>query len=81
MKAFAKQLEEGLVVIRELKALPTIKELISSSTSEQIEKVYLAKVRSCCVLFDFSNDNNTHMEEKDIKRKTLLELINFMELP
>lgn len=39
------------------------------------------KVRSCCVIFDFSNDNTLYLEEKDIKRKTLMELINFLELP
>ncbi len=67
MKAFNKQLEEGLNVIRELKSLPTLKDLLSNSTPEQIEEIYVVKVRSCCILFDFSNDNNKHLEEKDIK--------------
>lgn len=33
------------------------------------------------MVFDFSNDNDKYLEEKDIKRKTLLELINFLEMP
>ena len=33
------------------------------------------------MVFDFSGDNNTYLEEKDIKRKTLIELINFLESP
>jgi hypothetical protein len=32
-------------------------------------------------VFDFSNDNDQYLEEKDIKRKTLLELIQFLEQP
>ena len=81
MRAFNKQLEEGLLVIRELKQMPTLKDSIIASTPEQLEEIYIVKVKACSVLFDFSNDNNKHLEEKDIKRKTLLELIQFLELP
>ncbi|CDW73456.1 UNKNOWN [Stylonychia lemnae] len=81
MRAFLKQLEDGLKVMKELKNLPWLKDILANSTPEQIEEVFIVKIRSCCVLFDFSNDNNKHMEEKDIKRKILLELIAFLEQP
>eukprot|EP00347_Sterkiella_histriomuscorum_P002615 403367458 len=107
MREFRKQLEDGLVVIRELKSLPQLKDIISAHSQsnttdqnqlnnssqqnqnqnlpqdlqQQLEELYMVKIRSCCVLFDFSNDNNQYLEEKDIKRKTLLELIQYLEMP
>jgi hypothetical protein len=36
-------------------------------------------VEACAVIFDFSNDNSRLLEEKDIKRKILLELIQFLD--
>ena len=83
MKAFTSQLEEGLPLIHELKNNPlTFKDAITAGAlPENIEELFIKKVQACGVVFDFSNDNDQYLEEKDIKRKTLLELIQFLEQP
>lgn len=79
MKAFTQQLVNGVALIRELKAETcTLKD---AKNPQQLEELFLIKVKACEVVFDFSGDNNTYLEEKDIKRKTLIELINFLESP
>lgn len=81
MRAFTCQLDEGLPLIHELKANPlTFKDAITAGASnDNIEELFIKKVQACAVVFDFSNDNDRYLEEKDIKRKTLLELIQFLE--
>lgn len=66
--------------MRALKSLPNIKEVLISQPT-QVEDLFISKLIPCGVIFNFSNDNNSYLEEKDIKRKTLLELIQFFELP
>jgi hypothetical protein len=72
-------LESGLPLIRELKA--TSINLKDIKFTDDVEELFIKKLRACVVVFDFSNDNNKYLEEKDIKRKTLLELITFMDAP
>lgn len=83
MKAFTCQLEEGLPLIHDLKQNPlTFKDAITlGAPPESIEELFIKKVQACAVVFDFSNDNDRYLEEKDVKRKTLLELIQFLEQP
>ena len=55
--------------------------MTAGASPETVEELFITKVRACQVVFDFSNDNDRYLEEKDIKRKTLLEIINFLEMP
>ncbi|PKA57206.1 Serine/threonine protein phosphatase 2A 57 kDa regulatory subunit B' iota isoform [Apostasia shenzhenica] len=39
--------------------------------------LYISKLNLCCVIFDFS-DSNKNSTEKDIKRQTLIELVDYV---
>ncbi|KAI5444182.1 hypothetical protein KIW84_012705 [Lathyrus oleraceus] len=54
-------------------ALPGFQDVSSSEKANP----FIRKLNMCCVVFD-SNDSNKHLKEKDIKRQTLLELINYI---
>ncbi|KAJ7960349.1 Serine/threonine protein phosphatase 2A regulatory subunit [Quillaja saponaria] len=54
-------------------ALPSFRDVSSSEK----QGLFIRKLKMCCVLFDFS-DPATNLKEKDIKRQTLLELVDYM---
>ncbi|KAK1306544.1 Serine/threonine protein phosphatase 2A 57 kDa regulatory subunit B' iota isoform [Acorus calamus] len=50
-------------------------------TSTEKQNLFITKINLCCVVFDFSDTNpgnNGNTNEKDLKRQTLIELIDFM---
>ncbi|CAL5203441.1 unnamed protein product [Lathyrus oleraceus] len=54
-------------------ALPGFRDVSSSEKAN----LFIRKLNMCCVVFDF-NDSNKHLKEKDIKRQTLLELVDYI---
>ncbi|KAF6159119.1 hypothetical protein GIB67_032736 [Kingdonia uniflora] len=54
-------------------ALPSFREV---PTSEK-PNLFIRKLNMCCVVFDFS-DPSKNLKEKDIKRQTLLELVDYI---
>ncbi|TKY49996.1 Serine/threonine protein phosphatase [Spatholobus suberectus] len=54
-------------------ALPSFRDVPSSEKPN----LCIRKLHMCCVVFDF-NDPAKHLKEKDIKRQTLLELVDYI---
>ncbi|CAN1124227.1 Serine/threonine protein phosphatase 2A 59 kDa regulatory subunit B' gamma isoform [Linum perenne] len=54
-------------------ALPSFREV---PTSEK-QNLFIKKLQMCCVVFDFS-DPSKQLKEKDVKRQTLLELVDYV---
>ncbi|KAK4488788.1 hypothetical protein RD792_004577 [Penstemon davidsonii] len=54
-------------------ALPSFKDVPSSEK----QLLFIKKVKMCCVLFDFT-DPTKYLKEKEIKRQTLLELVEYI---
>lgn len=54
-------------------ALPGFRDVSSSEKPN----LFIRKLNMCCVVFDF-NDPTKHLKEKDIKRQTLLELVDYI---
>lgn len=54
-------------------ALPGFRDVPSSEK----QNLFIKKLNMCCVLFDF-NDPSKNLKEKDIKRQTLLELVDYI---
>ncbi|XVE78424.1 hypothetical protein DITRI_Ditri13aG0143800 [Diplodiscus trichospermus] len=54
-------------------ALPSFRDVPSSEK----QSLFLKKLNMCCVVFDFS-DPSKNLREKDIKRQTLLELVDYI---
>lgn len=54
-------------------ALPSFKDVPSSEK----QNLFLKKLNLCCVIFDFT-DPTKHLKEKEIKRQTLLELVDYV---
>lgn len=54
-------------------ALPGFRDVPSSEKPN----LFIRKLNMCCVVFDF-NDPVKHLKEKDIKRQTLLELVDYI---
>ncbi|KAK1389065.1 Serine/threonine protein phosphatase 2A regulatory subunit [Heracleum sosnowskyi] len=54
-------------------ALPGFREVPSSEK----HSLFIKKLNMCCVVFDF-NDASKNLKEKDIKRQTLLELVDYI---
>ncbi|KAL8131186.1 serine/threonine protein phosphatase 2A 59 kDa regulatory subunit B' zeta isoform-like [Apium graveolens] len=54
-------------------ALPSFRDVPSSEK----HNLFVKKLSLCCVVFDFS-DPSKNLEEKDIKRQTLLELVDYI---
>ncbi|KAI9116807.1 hypothetical protein K1719_012173 [Acacia pycnantha] len=54
-------------------ALPSFRDVPSSEK----QNLFLRKLNICCVVFDFS-DPAKNLKEKDIKRQTLLELVEYI---
>eukprot|EP01127_Copromyxa_protea_P018528 TRINITY_DN5853_c0_g1_i1.p1 TRINITY_DN5853_c0_g1~~TRINITY_DN5853_c0_g1_i1.p1 ORF type:complete len:638 (+),score=139.34 TRINITY_DN5853_c0_g1_i1:148-2061(+) len=59
-----------------LEPLPKIRSL---TTNAEKEAMFIRKIRQCCVVFDFTDVINlAQAEQKEIKRETLLELVEFV---
>ncbi|KAL5997346.1 hypothetical protein ACLOJK_008276 [Asimina triloba] len=54
-------------------ALPSFRDVPSSEK----QSLFIKKLNLCCVVFDFT-DPTKHLKEKDIKRQTLLELVEYV---
>uniref|UniRef100_A0A7N0TTZ2 Serine/threonine protein phosphatase 2A regulatory subunit n=1 Tax=Kalanchoe fedtschenkoi TaxID=63787 RepID=A0A7N0TTZ2_KALFE len=54
-------------------ALPSFRDVPSSEK----QNLFIKKLNLCCVVFDFS-DPSKNIKEKDIKRQTLLELVDYI---
>ncbi|KAK7316569.1 hypothetical protein RJT34_00131 [Clitoria ternatea] len=54
-------------------ALPSFRDVPSAEKPN----LFIKKLYMCCVVFDF-NDPAKHLKEKDIKRQTLLELVDYV---
>ncbi|KAF3431112.1 hypothetical protein FNV43_RR25842 [Rhamnella rubrinervis] len=54
-------------------ALPAFRDVPSSEK----QNFFIRKLNLCCVLFDFT-DPTEHLKEKEIKRQTLLELVDYV---
>ncbi|CAB4264202.1 unnamed protein product [Prunus armeniaca] len=54
-------------------ALPAFRDVPSSEK----QNLFMKKLNLCCVVFDFT-DPTKHLREKDIKRQTLLELVDYV---
>ncbi|XP_057509111.1 serine/threonine protein phosphatase 2A 59 kDa regulatory subunit B' gamma isoform-like isoform X1 [Actinidia eriantha] len=54
-------------------ALPSFRDVPSSEK----HNLFIKKMKMCCVMFDFS-DPSKNLKEKDIKRQTLLELVDYI---
>lgn len=52
-------------------ALPSFRDVPSAEK----QSLFIRKLNMCCVVFDFS-DHTKHLKEKDIKRQTLVELVD-----
>ncbi|CAF2061073.1 unnamed protein product [Rotaria magnacalcarata] len=57
----------------ELEALPLLKE----TTADQQEKLFVAKLKQCCVIFDFA-DCVSDLKSKEIKRACLNEIVDYI---
>ncbi|XVE72434.1 hypothetical protein DITRI_Ditri11bG0039200 [Diplodiscus trichospermus] len=54
-------------------ALPSFRDVPSSEK----QNLFLRKLSMCCVIFDFS-DSSKNLREKEIKRQTLLEVVDYI---
>ncbi|KAM3852889.1 serine/threonine-protein phosphatase 2A 56 kDa regulatory subunit gamma isoform 2-T2 [Vipera latastei] len=59
---------------RELQKLPALKDVPSG---EQ-EKLFIQKLRQCCVLFDFVSDPLSDLKWKEVKRAALSEMVEYI---
>lgn len=63
----------GSMVVAPYEALPGFRDVSSSEK----QNLFVRKLNLCCVVFDFS-DPTKNLKEKDIKRQTLLELVDYI---
>ncbi|KAK6919319.1 Protein phosphatase 2A, regulatory B subunit, B56 [Dillenia turbinata] len=54
-------------------ALPSFRDVPNSEK----QSLFIRKLNMCCVVFDF-NDASENLKEKDVKRQTLLELVEYI---
>ncbi|KAM7509229.1 hypothetical protein LguiA_019682 [Lonicera macranthoides] len=54
-------------------ALPSFRDVPNSEK----QNLFIRKLNLCCVLFDFT-DSTKHLKEKEIKRQTLVELVDYV---
>ncbi|XP_058018703.1 serine/threonine-protein phosphatase 2A 56 kDa regulatory subunit gamma isoform isoform X2 [Ahaetulla prasina] len=59
---------------RELQKLPALKDV---PPAEQ-EKLFIQKLRQCCVLFDFVSDPLSDLKWKEVKRAALSEMVEYI---
>ncbi|OAY34395.1 serine/threonine protein phosphatase 2A 57 kDa regulatory subunit B' theta isoform [Manihot esculenta] len=62
----------GNSVIATYEALPGFKDVPNSEK----QNLFIRKLKLCCVVFDFT-DPSKNLKEKDIKRQTLVELVDY----
>lgn len=60
-------------MVLQYEALPSFRDV---SNSEK-QNLFIKKLNLCCVVFDFT-DPTKHLKEKDIKRQTLVELVDYV---
>ncbi|XP_059316382.1 serine/threonine protein phosphatase 2A 57 kDa regulatory subunit B' theta isoform-like [Lycium ferocissimum] len=63
----------GNLVLASYDALPSFRDVPNSEK----QNLFIRKVNMCCVLFDFT-DPTKSLKEKEIKRQTLLELVEYV---
>ncbi|CAD5162917.1 unnamed protein product [Musa acuminata subsp. malaccensis] len=63
----------GNYVVPVYEALPSFKDV----TSSEKQSLFMRKLDLCCVVFDFT-DPAKNLKEKDVKRQTLLELVDYV---
>lgn len=63
----------GSSVFPRYEALPSFKDVPSSER----QNLFIKKLEMCCVVFDYT-DSTKHLREKDIKRQTLHDLIDYV---
>ncbi|CAL9163035.1 unnamed protein product [Musa hybrid cultivar] len=63
----------GNNVVPVFEALPSFKDVPNSEK----QSLFMRKMDLCCVVFDFT-DPSKNLKEKDIKRQTLLELVDYV---
>lgn len=63
----------GIPVSSSYEALPDFRDVPSSEK----QSLFIKKLNMCCVVFDFS-DPTKHLKEKEVKRQTLLELVDYV---
>ncbi|XP_039139089.1 serine/threonine protein phosphatase 2A 57 kDa regulatory subunit B' theta isoform-like [Dioscorea cayenensis subsp. rotundata] len=63
----------GTSVSPSYEALPNFRDVPSSEK----QSLFMKKVNLCCVVFDFT-DPTKNMKEKEVKRQTLLELVDYV---
>ncbi|KAF2286548.1 hypothetical protein GH714_017613 [Hevea brasiliensis] len=63
----------GNSVISPYEPLPGFKDVPNSEK----QNLFIRKLKLCCVVFDF-NDPTKNLKEKDIKRQTLVELVDYV---
>ena len=61
------------VMLSSYEALPSFMDAPSSEK----QSLFMRKLRMCCVLFDF-HDPTKNLREKEIKRQTLLEIVDYI---
>uniref|UniRef100_A0A7N0TQI0 Serine/threonine protein phosphatase 2A regulatory subunit n=1 Tax=Kalanchoe fedtschenkoi TaxID=63787 RepID=A0A7N0TQI0_KALFE len=65
--------QNGKLVSSSYDALPGFKDVPNSER----QSLFVRKVSLCCVIFDFC-DPSKHVKEKEIKRQTLVELVDYV---
>ncbi|XP_044502813.1 serine/threonine protein phosphatase 2A 57 kDa regulatory subunit B' theta isoform-like [Mangifera indica] len=63
----------GNSLVSSYDALPSFKDVHNSEK----QNLFIKKLNQCCVIFDF-NDPTKNVKEKDIKRQTLVELVDYV---
>lgn len=66
----------GNLIASSSEALPSLRDVPSSEK----QNLFIRKLNLCCVVYDFS-DPTKSLKEKDIKRQTLLELVDYVSSP
>ncbi|KAK4777371.1 hypothetical protein SAY87_017558 [Trapa incisa] len=64
---------DSLMFSRAYEALPSFRNVPGSAR----QNLFMRKLIMCCVVFDFS-DPSKNLKEKDIKRQTLMELVDYI---
>ncbi|KAI3916797.1 hypothetical protein MKW98_026268 [Papaver atlanticum] len=73
-KSAAVALQPGQVLVNSVyEALPSFRDVPSAEK----QNLFIRKLNMCCVIFDFT-DPSKNIKEKDIKRQTLLELVDYI---
>ncbi|XP_059284811.1 serine/threonine protein phosphatase 2A 57 kDa regulatory subunit B' theta isoform-like isoform X1 [Lycium ferocissimum] len=63
----------GNAAVFSYEALPNLRDVPASEK----QNLFIKKLNLCCILFDFS-DPTKNLKEKDIKRQTLVELVDYV---